>query len=71
MSRNLLDPVILDTIVYQPIEKIPTFDWSQILNKFKLSNILSFLIPLVIFLFIAIIIKLKWDNKQNGTYMKI
>jgi len=61
----------MDTLMYQPIEKIPTFDWSKITNKLKLSNILSYLIPALVFAFIAFIIKIKWDNKQNKTFMRI
>lgn len=68
MSRNLLDPLIMDTLVHQPIVRIPQFDWSKFLASFRSSNILGYLIPVVVFMFIIFIIKVKWDNKQNKNY---
>ena len=67
MPGNLLDPLILDTIIYGPIQKGgASVDWGKLFSKLSFANFLNFLIPIGIILFIAFIVKLKWKQKQQS-----
>lgn len=71
MSRNLLDPVIIETLRHQPVQiGGAVFNWGNLFGKFRMGTLLSILIPTIILLFIAFVIKVKWD-KKNGKYKYI
>lgn len=64
MTTNLLDPLILDTIMYQPVKQGGNI--LQAFQGFSLTKfVLNVVIPALIFLGMAFFVKLKWDQKQK------
>ena len=68
ISNGLLDPLLLDAMVFHPIHRGGAN--LELLNGFKgltlTKIVLNVIFPIVIMLFIAIFIKLKWQQKYEN-----
>ena len=72
MVAPLLDPLIVDTLVRGGRGNTGLSDLNNVFKNFNMTRfILNIVLPFIVFLSMAIFVKLKYDKKQNKNNLNI